>query len=345
MGENIGTTVTSNIVAMSAGKQARRAAFAHMFFNIFGVCWVLLLFRPFVDMVCGLVGYDVAMTKETAGQAAFLANAAKLSFVLAAFHTCFNLINTGILIWFIPQIERLVCHVIKQEKADEEEDFRLQYISAGIMKTPEISVLQAQKEITLFGERMQRMFGMSCDLLAERNKEKFEKIFERIAKYEGISDNMELEIANYLEQVSDAHLSDETKWKIRLMLRQVSELESIGDSCYNLARTMKRRMQSKSDFTEKQYEQIHSMMKLTDESLTQMNHVIEGRREEQHIEDTYNIENQINELRNKLKADNIQAINDHEYDYAIGTMYIDLVSECEKLGDYVVNVVQAKLGA
>ncbi len=345
MGENIGTTVTSNIVAMSAGKQARRAAFAHMFFNIFGVCWVLLLFRPFVDMVCGLVGYDVAMTKETAGQAAFLANAAKLSFVLAAFHTCFNLINTGILIWFIPQIERLVCHVIKQEKADEEEDFRLQYISAGIMKTPEISVLQAQKEITLFGERMQRMFGMSCDLLAERNKEKFEKIFERIAKYEGISDNMELEIANYLEQVSDAHLSDETKWKIRLMLRQVSELESIGDSCYNLARTMKRRMQSKSDFTEKQYEQIHSMMKLTDESLTQMNRVIEGRREEQHIEDTYNIENQINELRNKLKADNIQAINDHEYDYAIGTMYIDLVSECEKLGDYVVNVVQAKLGA
>ncbi len=345
MGENIGTTVTSNIVALSAGTQARRAAFAHMFFNIFGVCWVLMLFRPFVDMVCSLVGYDVAMTKETAGQAAFLANAAKLSFVLAAFHTCFNLINTGILIWFIPQIERLVCHVIKQEKPDEEEDMRLQYISAGIMKTPEISVLQAQKEITLFGVRMQRMFGISCDLLAERNKEKFEKLFERIAKYEGISDNMELEIANYLEQVSDAHLSDETKWKIRLMLRQVSELESIGDSCYNLARTMKRRMQSNSDFTEKQYEQIHNMMKLTDESLTQMNHVIEGRREDQHIEETYRIEDSINELRDKLKADNIQAINDHEYDYSIGTMYIDLISECEKLGDYVVNVVQAKLGA
>ena len=186
---------------------------------------------------------------------------------------------------------------------------------------------------------------MSCDLLSERNKEKFEKLFERIAKYEGISDNMELEIANYLEQVSDAHLSDETKWKIRLMLRQVSELESIGDACYNLARTMNRRMQSKSDFTEKQYEQIHNMMKLTNESLTQMNRVIEGRREDQHIEETYRIEDNINELRNKLKADNIQAINDHEYDYAIGTMYIDLISECEKLGDYVVNVVQAKLGA
>ena len=345
MGENIGTTVTSNIVALSAGTQARRAAFAHMFFNIFGVCWVLLVFRPFVDMVCSLVGYDVTLTKESTTQALFLANAAKLSFVLAAFHTCFNLINTGILIWFIPQIERLVCRVIKQEKEDEEEDSRLQYISSGIMKTPEISVLQAQKEITLFGERMQRMFGMTCDLLEERNKEKFAKTFARVEKYEGISDNMEIEIARYLEQVGDAHLSDETKWKIRLMLRQVSELESIGDACYNLARTMNRRMQSGKDFTAKQYDQLHNMMNLTNQSLSQMNHVIEGRREEQHIEDTYRIENDINELRNRLKADNIQAINDHEYDYAIGTMYIDLVSECEKLGDYVVNVVQAKLGA
>jgi len=345
MGENIGTTVTSNIVALSAGTQARRAAFAHMFFNLFGVCWVLLVFRPFVDMVCSLVGYDVTLTKEATTQALFLANAAKLSFVLAAFHTCFNLINTGILIWFIPQIERLVCHVIKQEKEDEEEDSRLQYISSGIMKTPEISVLQAQKEITLFGERMQRMYGMTCDMLDERNNDKFAKIFARVEKYEGISDNMEIEIARYLEQVGDAHLSDETKWKIRLMLRQVSELESIGDACYNLARTMNRRKQSGKDFTPKQYEQLHNMMNLTNQSLSQMNHVIEGRREDQHIEETYRIENEINELRNRLKADNIQAINDHEYDYAIGTMYIDLVSECEKLGDYVVNVVQAKLGA
>jgi phosphate:Na+ symporter len=213
------------------------------------------------------------------------------------------------------------------------------------MKTPEISVLQAQKEITLFGERMQRMYGMTCDMLDERNTDKFAKIFARVEKYEGISDNMEIEIARYLEQVGDAHLSDETKWKIRLMLRQVSELESIGDACYNLARTMNRRKQSGKDFTPKQYEQLHNMMNLTNQSLSQMNHVIEGRREDQHIEETYRIENEINELRNRLKADNIQAINDHEYDYAIGTMYIDLVSECEKLGDYVVNVVQAKLGA
>ena len=344
MGENIGTTVTSNLAALSANTQARRAALAHMFFNVFGVIWILFVFRPFVDMVCGWVGYDVDMTKETAGAAAFLANAAKLSFVLAAFHTAFNIANTFILIWFIPQIEKLVCSVIKQKKEDEEEDTRLHYISSGIMKTPEISVLQAQKEITLFGVRMQRMFGMVRDLLDEKDGEKFNKLYTRIEKYEGISDNMEIEIAKYLEQVGDAHLSDETKWKTRQMLRQISELESIGDACFNLARTMNRRMSSNQDFTEHQYEQLRNMIQLTDDSLTEMNHTLSGRREELDINETFRIENEINTLRNNLKSENIHAINDHLYDYTIGTMYADLVSECEKLGDYVVNVVEARLG-
>ena len=344
MGENIGTTVTSNIVAMSAGTQARRAAFAHMFFNLFGVCWILIVFHPFINMVCQFVGYDVTMTKETVSNTVFLANAAKLSFVLAAFHTCFNLVNTGILIWFIPQIEKLVCYVIKSKKEDEEEDTRLQYIQGGLMKTPEISVLQAQKEITLFGERIQRMFGMVRELLEEKDGDKFNKLYTRIEKYESISDNMEIEIAKYLEQVSDAHLSDETKEKIRRMMRQISEIESIGDACYNLARTMNRRMLSNKDFTENQYAQIHNMINLTDESLTQMNNILKGRREELDINETFRIENDINTLRNRLKTENIQAVNDHQYDYAIGTMYTDLISECEKLGDYVVNVVEARLG-
>ena len=353
MGENIGTTVTSNIVALSAGTQARRAAFAHMFFNLFGVCWILMVFRPFVDMVCGLVGYDVTMTKDV-GNAVFLANAAKLSFVLAAFHTCFNLVNTGILIWFIPQIEKLVCRVIKSKKEDEEEDTRLHYIQGGLMKTPEISVLQAQKEITLFGVRIQRMFGMVRDLLDEKDGDKFTKLYSRIEKYEGISDNMEIEIARYLEQVSDAHLSDETKQKIRSMLREISEIESIGDACFNLARTMNRLMQSNKDFTEKQYKELRNMIQLTDDSLTQMNVVMQGRYEEGELRtpegqiinknETFRIENDINTLRNQLKAENIKAVNEHEYDYSVGTMYTDIVSECEKLGDYVVNVVEARLG-
>ena len=344
MGENIGTTVTSNIAAMSANTQARRAALAHMFFNVFGVIWILFLFRPFVDMVCQMVGYDVNITKEADGAKAFLANAAKLSFVLAAFHTCFNVINTFILIWFIPQIERFVCWVIKSKKIDEEEDFRLHFITAGFMKTPELSVLEAQKEIQSFSERMQRMFGMVNELLGEKDLQKFSKLFSRIEKYEGISDSMELEIANYLDQVSDAHLSDETKAKIRAMLREISELESIGDSCYNMARTLNRKVQGKQDhFTERQYDHIHQMMQLTDNALSQMNRLMGGRKESYDINRTFNIENEINNFRNQLKAQNIVDINNHEYTYAVGTIYMDLINECEKLGDYVVNVVEARM--
>ena len=354
MGENIGTTITSNLAALSANTQARRAALAHMFFNVFGVIWILFVFRPFIDAVCGLVGYDVTMQKETVEGSVFLANAAKLSFVLAAFHTCFNVANTLILIWFIPQIERFVCWVIKPKKIDEEDEFRLHFITSGIMKTPELSVLEAQKEIQSFSERMQRMFNMVRELLtlsssATNKKDSkagdFNKLFTRIEKYEGISDNMELEIAKYLDSVSDAHLSDDTKAKIRAMLREISELESIGDACYNMARTISRKYNGKEDhFIEKQYDHIHQMMELTDQALTQMNRLMLGRKESFDINRSFNIEHEINNYRNQLKTQNITDVNNHEYTYAVGTIYMDIINECEKLGDYVVNVVEARLG-
>ncbi len=345
MGENIGTTVTSNLAAMSANTQARRAALAHMFFNVFGVIWILFVFRPFIDVVCQMVGYDTTITKDNASHDTFIANAAKLSFVLAAFHTCFNVVNTFILIWFIPQIERFVCWVIKPKKENEEEDFRLHFITAGFMKTPELSVLEAQKEIQHFSERMQRMFSMVRELLREKDQQKFTKLFERIEKYEGISDNMEIEIAKYLESVSDAHLSDDTKGKIRAMLREISELESIGDACYNMARTINRKVQGNQEhFTEQQYEHMHQMMELTDNALTQMNVLMNGRKELFNLNKSFNIENEINNYRNQLKAQNIIDINNHLYTYGVGTIYMDLINECEKLGDYVVNVVEARMG-
>lgn len=343
MGENIGTTVTSNLAALSANTQARRAALAHMFFNVFGVVWILFVFRPFVDMVCGFVGYDTDMSIDAVSHDVFLANAAKLSFVLAAFHTCFNVANTFILIWFIPQIERLVCWIIKVKKVDEEEDFRLHFITAGFMKTPELSVLEAQKEIQAFADRMQRMFSMVRDLLTEKNEEKFTQLYSRIEKYEGISDNMEIEIAKYLESVSDAHLSDDTKAKIRAMLREISELESIGDACYNMARTINRKFHGKQDhFNEKHYEHIHHMMSLTDEALTQMNELMAGRKSDFDVNRTFNKENEINNYRDILKSQNILDIENNEYTYGVGTVYMDLINECEKLGDYVVNVVEAR---
>ncbi len=336
LGENIGTTITSNIAAMGANTQARRAAMAHLTFNVFGVLWVLCGFYPFIDMVCGFVGVDPHANHI---------DVARLSVVLAAFHTCFNVCNTCILIWFIPQMERLVCYLIKPRTKDEEDDFRLRYIGGNsIMKTPELSVLEAQKEIQSFAERIQRMFTMVRELLGVKDDAAFTKLYARIEKYESISDNMEIEIANYLNDVSDAHLSDETKAKIRAMLREISEIESIGDSCYNIARTINRKMKGKEDFTEQQYEHLHQMFELTDDSLTQMNVLLTGRRENCDANRSFNIENEINNYRNQLKSQNINDVNDHKYDYAIGTMYMDMISECEKLGDYVVNVVEARMG-
>ena len=353
LGENIGTTITSNLAALSANTQARRAALAHMFFNIFGVIWILFVFHWFIDAVVWLVDYAGGLMHEDMAR---MDSKEKLNFVLAAFHTCFNVINAGILIWFIPQIERFVCWVIKPKKVDEEEDFRLHFITAGFMKTPELSVLEAQKEIQAFSERMQRMFGMVRDLLnesssdtgkkkGEKGGEDFNKLFSRIEKYESISDNMEIEIAKYLDQVSDAHLSDETKAKIRAMLREISELESIGDACYNMARTISRKYQGKQDhFTDAQYNHLHQMMQLTDNALTQMNQLMGGRKEAFDINRTFNIENEINNFRGQLKSQNIIDVNNHEYTYAVGTIYLDIINECEKLADYVVNVVEARMG-
>jgi len=292
-------------------------------------------------MICGWVGYDVTMSKANPH---FLANAAKLSFVLAAFHTTFNVANTLILVWFIKYFERVVSLIIKPKPNKDEDDFRLRFIQAGIMKTPELSLLEAQKEIQSFAERIQRMFGMVRELLGEQDKEKFQKIYNRIQKYEDISDNMEIEIARYLDQVSDAHLSDESKAKIRAMLREISEIESIGDACFNIARTENRRFKGKEDFTEEQYEHMHQMFELTDDALTQMNKILVGHRQDNDVNRSFNIENEINNYRNQLRSQNINDVNDHKYTYAIGTMYMDIIQECEKLGDYVVNVVEARMG-
>ena len=213
------------------------------------------------------------------------------------------------------------------------------------MKTPEISVLQAQKEIALFGERMQRMFRMVRDLDATEDDAAYQKLFERITKYEEISDNMENEIGRYIGQVGDAHLSDETKEKIRAMLRQIGELESIGDSCFNLARIQRRKRESESKFTENQLAGVIRMYDLVDEALTQMNVLLAGRRDDHDIVASEVLEEKINACRNELKEKNIRDLDNHVYGYDASTVYMDLISEFEKTGDYIINVVEARLGA
>ena len=283
MGENIGTTLTANLAALTGNTQARRAALAHLVFNVFGVTWVLCMFFPFVDFACSLVGLDA----KTASQ-----SPVKLSFALAAFHSAFNVSNTIILVWFIPQIERLCCWIIKGKAKPEEEEFRLQYIQSGIMRTPEISVLQAQKEITVFTERMQAMLGMEV--------------------------------------------------KIRNMMREIGEVESIGDSCFNLARTLKRRRTQSEGFGDDLQQHLEQMLDLCDNAMSQMTRIMEGPKEDFSISDSYAIEADIDRMCQELLDRNLVDVNEHIYDYGLGTIYVALIKECEKLGDYIINVVEAR---
>ena len=334
MGENIGTTATANLAALGAGTEARRAALAHLLFNVFGVVWVLAVFYPLVDIVCSLVGYNPSLSGQ----------AERIPVVLAMFHTCFNILNTALLIGFIPQMERIVCRLLPEGKAEAKEPSTLHFISGGVIQTPEIAVLQAQKEIVHFAERMHRMFGMVCSLIDEKDKKEFESQYARIEHYETIADNMEIEIANFLEQVGNEHLSDETKEKTRVILRQIGELESIGDACYKMARTVNHLRENKEDFTAEQYTRLHDMLRLVNEAVVQMIVVVSGRRKDLSLADSLSIENDINELRNILRSDSAMGVDAHLYSYALGTIYNDIVADCEKIGDYVMNIVEARLG-
>ena len=334
MGENIGTTATANLAALGAGTEARRAALAHLLFNVFGVIWVLAVFYPFVDLVCSLVGYNPSMAGQTE----------RIPVVLAMFHTCFNVLNTALLIGLIPQMEQIVCKLMPENKEEAKQPTTLHFISRGVIQTPEIAVLQAQKEIVHFAERMHRMFGMASALIDEKDKKEFESQYARIERYETIADNMEIEIANYLEQVGNEHLSDETKDKTRVILRQIGELESIGDACYKMARTISHLRENKEDLTAEQYTRLRDMLRLVNEAVVQMIVVVSGRRKDLSLADSLSIENDINELRNQIKSETVVGVNSHQYSYTLGTLYNDIIADCEKIGDYVMNIVEARLG-
>ena len=326
MGQNIGTTITAFMASLTANTQARRAALAHMFFNVFGVVFFLIIFYPacnavswFVDNVMG-GGNDL--------------------FKLSAFHTAFNIINTLLLIGFVRQIEILVCKVLPMKA--HEEDYRLKFISGGLLSTAELSIIEAQKEIHSFGERCLRMFGFVPELLQLQDEVEFNKLFSRIEKYENITDAMEMEIASYLNKVSKGRLSDASKSQIQKMLRQITELESIGDSVYNLGRTLNRhRMHCQEAFTTEQTQHMLTMMQLVEGALAEMMNQIDQPTTKSGIKTSVNIENEINNYRTQLKNQNLHDVNSGRYDYQLGVFYVDFISECEKLGDYVMNVVQA----
>ena len=336
MGENIGTTVTSNLAALSASTQARRAALAHMLFNVLGVVWVLIVFHPFVNMVCHIVGFDpnfVPQTQEEIAEASV-----RVTYALSGFHTAFNLCNVAILIWFIKPMENIICKIIREK--EDGEDFSIKFISAGLMSTAELSLFEARKEINLFAERTLKMFRFVPDLLKMKDEGEFTKLFARIEKYENISDKMEIEIAGYLNKVSEGRLSPESKRVLQSMLKEISEIESIGDSIYNMSRAIRHKFQSADDFTEEQYSRIEGMMKLCDKSMAQMVDIIEDAPQAD-VKSTLMMEYEINDYRKMLKQLNVDDINAQRYSYQMGVHYMDVINDCEKLGDYVINVVEA----
>ena len=326
MGQNIGTTITAFMASLTANTQARRAALAHMFFNVFGVVAFLIVFYP----ACHAVSWFV---ENVMGGGNDL-------FKLSAFHTAFNIINTLLLIGFVKQIEALVCKVLPMKA--QEEDYRLKFISGGLLSTAELSIIEAQKEIHSFAERCQRMFGFVPELLQLQDEVEFNKLFSRIEKYENITDSMEMEIANYLNKVSKGRLSDSSKSQIQKMLRQITELESIGDSVYNLGRTLNRhRLHCQEAFTAEQTQHMLTMMQLVEGALAEMMKQIDQPTTKKGFKTSVNIEHEINNYRTQLKNQNLHDVNSGLYDYQLGVFYVDFISECEKLGDYVMNVVQA----
>ena len=336
LGENIGTTITSNIVALSASVQARRAAMAHLVFNLFGVIWVLCVFRWFVGSVCELWGVDFqpGIPSEVSPD--------KLNAILATFHTSFNVINTCILIGFIKALEKLVIWIIPSKPEQKDTDSSLRFISGGLMSTSELSILQAWKEIHVFAVRTQRMLGMIHDLYYENDGAQFTKIFSRVEKYEGICDRMEYEIAQYLNNVADGRLSDQSKHEVHKMLRIVSELESVGDANYNLSRYIRHKHEHNVQYTEYQNKNVEMMMYLLSGAEAKMVEALErvNITQDEFLEMT-NMENEINNFRDELKMQNMQHITDKEYDYSTGVNYMDIILELEKMGDYIINVEEA----
>ncbi|MDD6211433.1 MAG: Na/Pi cotransporter family protein [Bacteroidales bacterium] len=370
LGENIGTTITANLAALSANVSAKRAAFAHLLFNLFGVCWMLIFFYPFTRMIAWLVTnygpgdpYEItsflstvspsivdqvtesptgSLTPDlTAIQTKLVTLQVAVSYALSLFHTIFNILNVCIMIWFVKFYVYFCSKVIKPKTTDEEE-FHLQYIPSRMLSTSELSVLQAKKEIAQFGERARQMFDFVKSYYHEKDENNGINLFNRIEKYEKISDHIEIEIANYINDLSEGRLSFEAKSEIHSLILADTEIESITDACLNMARVIKHRNEKNSPFTDEMHQNVTKMFSYVDKALSRMTEVLHLNEPlPSDVNASYNIENEINNFRNSLKMRNFEAVNTKKYAYQDGIYYMDIIAACERMGDYILNVVQA----
>ncbi|NCC98107.1 MAG: Na/Pi cotransporter family protein [Bacteroidia bacterium] len=369
LGENVGTTITANIAAIPANVSAKRTALSHFIFNIFGVIWMLLIFFPFINMISGIVNeygpgdptkfsaFSMGIDAQTMSlinnpkavltpdqlelKSQYDACQLSTSYGLSLFHTMFNIINSFLMIWFVKVIAKVVTFLIPQKSSDEE--YRLTYISAGLLSTSELSILQADKEIDIYAKRCVKMFDIVRELYDERDPDKFDKTYETVQKYERICDRMEIEIANYLTKVAEGKLSDKSKKDVHAMLRVISEIESIGDGCNNISNIIKRKRNDNIEYSEEMHTRVYAMFDLVQKSLDEMMlvlHKTDNDRKVPDIKKSLDIEQEINDMRSKYKMQNATDVKERKYTYPISVTYMDLISECEKVGDYVINVVE-----
>lgn len=328
LGENIGTTITANMAAMVANSTAKRAARLHLLFNVFGVIWVLSIFPFFLN------GID-SITQPISGKSAFT-HASAVPIALSLFHTFFNVFNVLIQIWFVKYLVNLVKKIVP-EKEDEQE-FKLKYIKFGMLSTSELSLLQAKKEIILYSQQTKKMFGRLGNMLNETSERKFAKQFDKVEIGENKSDEMEVSIAKYLTKVAEGELSKQSSKRISSMLRIIDEIESIGDSCLNIARAMSRTRDKNEKLTEEMKEKIQKMFSLVEKALDVMIENLDKHHYDVDRKHTETIEKKINEYRNKLRREHVRDIESEKYSYRIGALYKDIFSESEKMGDYIYDV-------
>ena len=356
LGENIGTTITANIAAAVANTSAKRAARAHTIFNIVGVIWVLCVFGPIVKLICMVMeGLDFYNPMAASAQLALIANGEvaadpamveiyknSLLYGIAMLHTLFNVTNTLVLIWFTPLIEKAVCWLVKEPKG-ETEVFRLKYIAGGPLSTAELSLNEAQQEIVHFAEICRNGFGYIRDAVNEQDPDKFDKLNDKLIKYEEITDRIEFEIATYLNEVSKNEISEEAKERIKAMYKIIGEMESLGDSGESIGRILKRKNIHGKAFDKPLLDRLNKMMDLVQKGYDAMvenlkNHNLRD------ITNAENCEYNINECRNHLREEHIVNIESNSYNYLTGVYYVDVLSELEKIGDFLINISQASKG-
>ncbi len=341
IGENMGTTATANIAAFVANGEGKIAARSHFVFNFLGVIWALLLFHPmiyFTDLLADSLNfrYDPVAANNIIEYDSLQKS---LPMKLALYHTVFNIINTVLLVWFIPQIEAISHRLVSKKSMAEIS--KLKFINSGILSTSELSMVQAKKEISVLSLRVNKMFEMIPKIIIEKHEDKYNELLDSISKYETISDNMEVEIANYITRISEQDLSKRGSQRLRAMLKMIDELESIADSVFQMARTIDKKNKEKAWFNQDHRNNLNEMFALVDGALKHMHENLDAEARNVTINQSLELETKINHLRDKLIKENLEKVDMGEYPYLSGNYYAALIASLEKIGDYVLNVNEA----